>query len=123
TVTPSQTPTPTPTPPAVSSFNLTVTVSGSLSSADTSVTNPVPGATVVVSRVMGTGGDTLTTASPIVTKTADANGDARFESLPGGASHVTITPPTGSPYQVWSSGFGPPTSAEIRTRITLPRKP
>ena len=110
-------------PAAVASFNLTYTVYGAVSSADTSQTAVVPNATVTASRLVSANGDTLHTSDPAVTATTDANGVARFTNLAGGSYHIDIVPPPDSPYTRGTAGIGPPTTAEATAKITLLRKP
>ena len=113
----------TPPPAPVSAFNLTLTAAGTLAGADTSQTQPVAGATITVTRVMGVRGDTLNPAVLAGTVTTDANGVASLQNLPGGSYRFVATPPAGSPYTVSTWGIPAPTITDVRVRIVLRRSP
>jgi hypothetical protein len=114
--------TPPPSSPAVASFDLTVKVSGAVVGADTSKVERVAGATVILTRVGGTHGDTLSLSVPAGSAVTDANGVATFTALDGGAYTVNITPPAGSTYESLGGGFGPPSMKNASVAFTLHHK-
>ena len=121
-VTPSPTPTPIPDPhraPAVAQFNLKVIVFGSISSPDTSQSERVPGATITLFRVSG---DSLSPPQLAGSAVTDANGEAKFGQLAGGAYSMKIVPPANSPFLELDTGFAPPTLPDITIGTLLRRK-
>jgi hypothetical protein len=114
----------TPPPPApVNAFNLSLTADGTAAGADTSKTQPVAGATITVTRVLGVRGDTLNPAVLVGTVTTDANGAASLQNLPGGSYSFVATPPAGSPWVKSTFGIPAPTITDVKVRIVLRRAP
>lgn len=114
---PSQPPSPSP---AVASFDLDAVVLGIVpGGADTTKTEAVPGATVKLARIGTVSGDTLSQAIDAGSAVADANGAVSFKGLAGGSYSVIITPPSGSPYQPVTTGFGPPRSSTVKLQFKL----
>lgn len=116
-------PPPPPATPAVSSFNLTLTVAGTLAGPDTSQTELVVGATVKVTRVMSIQGDTLNPSVVAGTVTTDANGVASLQNLPGGYYSFVATAPAGAPYLTSQFAIGAPTVNDVRVRMVMRRAP
>ncbi|HEX3868688.1 MAG TPA: hypothetical protein VHV78_18130, partial [Gemmatimonadaceae bacterium] len=108
---------------ATTTFDLTYIVNGAASVSDTTTTTPVAGAVVALSRVIGVNGDTLSSSDTATQAITDASGAATFTGLKGGAYHVVITPPAGSPYRAATGGFGPPISSDVTIHATLTRTP
>ena len=109
-------------PPVAAQFTLNLKVVGRLLGADTSRTEPVPGATVVVTRYLGVRMDTLRPPVVVGTVTTDANGNASLANIPGGGYTFDVTPPAGSPYAKGFSGIGPPSGAAAYVTVALWRK-
>jgi len=86
-------------PAPVATFSLAVEVRGVVQAADTTLTEPVAGATVRAIRVLAVNGDTLNPSLAAGTAVTNANGMVTFSSLPGGGYTILATPPAGSRYQ------------------------
>ncbi|HEY4131163.1 MAG TPA: prealbumin-like fold domain-containing protein [Gemmatimonadaceae bacterium] len=109
----------TPVPPAVASFDLTAKIVARGAGTDTSVTTPLPGALVKLTRTGGVTGDTLATAIDAGSATTDANGVVSFKGLTGGSYMVDVTPPAGSNLDALKSGFAPPRDNSINITFAL----
>ncbi|MEO8621726.1 MAG: prealbumin-like fold domain-containing protein [bacterium] len=107
----------------VASFNLSLTVRGSLSASDTLQTEAVAGARVTLTRTMGIHGDTLNPAVLVATLTTDEHGVASMQNVPGGTYHLVATAPAGSPYLVTSAGIFSPSVSEVQVAMLMLRAP
>jgi hypothetical protein len=110
------------TPPVTASVDVRVHVKGALPGTDTTNVENVAGAKVTLTRVVGTHGDTLLASEAVGTSVTDSNGMASFPGITAGSYTVQIDPPSGSPYNALSGGFGPITTNDAVLTFTLLRK-
>lgn len=115
----------TPVATPVTHLNLTVIALGTASTTDTSQATPVPGATLTLTRIATSRGDTVTSDTDGGSAIADANGYAHFTAVPTGYFYLLrAIPPAGSPYQASSFQFAPsPYSSALTVKVWMPRRP